>query len=172
MCGAACARPRGLAQSAPPRGWGLCTFTSARPAPGDPRTCGGLGGLRFGLFCPGGRIEVQAEGSAPGPATGQVLPPAGLTVLCLLLCSPFIHYRCEVPLGSLSWTRDLFAGPLCTPALVSWPWKARTQTKGSAPLAEASFSCSDCGVSALGCCLRPPGMNHFTCYASPLPNDL
>lgn len=25
---------------------------------------------------------------------------------------------------------------------------------------------------ALGCCLRPPGMNHFTCYTSPLPKDL
>lgn len=109
VCGAAWAWPRGLAQPAPPRGWGLCSFTSARPAAGGPRTCGGLGGLCFDLFCPGGRIELPAEGGAPGPATGQVLPPVGLVVLSLL-CSPFIHCRCEEALGAL------FHGPeTCSP---------------------------------------------------------
>lgn len=103
----------------PPRGWGLGTFTSARPEAGDPRACGGLGGLCFDLFCPGGRIEVQAKGGAPGPSTGHVLPPAGQAALSLLLCSPFIHCRCEETLRSLSRTRDLSAGPLCTPAPMS-----------------------------------------------------
>lgn len=83
---------------APPRGWGLCTFTSARPAAGERRARGPLGD--FDLFCSGGWIEVQAEGGAPGPATGQVLPPAGWRRFLLLLCSPFIHCRCEVALGT------------------------------------------------------------------------